>query len=181
MSIELVMPSHHLILCCSFLLLPSIFPSIQVFSNELPLCIRWSMYCSFNIRISPSNEYSGLISFRIDWFYLPAVLGTLKSLLQHHNSKATIQKISSLVLSLFYGESCHVHMFSHIWLCDLMDCSLPGSSVHRILQAYWSGLPFPPPGKSWDKTTYKHHLSYIFHILDLWVLGLGMVACPVSQ
>ena len=172
MSIELVMPSHHLILCCSFLLLPSIFPSIQVFSNELALCIRWSIYCSFNIRISPSNECSGLISFKIDWFYLLAVLGTLNSLLQHHNSKATIQNISSLVLSLLYGESCHVCRLSHVWFCDLMDCSLPGSSVHRILQAYWSGLPFPPPGKSWDKTKYRHHLGYFLSFFFFFKLNL---------
>ena len=89
MSIELVMPSNHLVLCCPLLLLPSIFPSIRVFSNELALCIRWPKYWSFNI--SPSNEYSGLISFRIDWFYLFAVQGkTLKSLLQYHSSKASI-------------------------------------------------------------------------------------------
>ena len=89
MSIELVMPSNHLILC-HLLLLPSIFPSIRVFSNELVLHIRWPKYQSFSFSISPSNEYSGLISFRIDWFDLLAVQGTLKSLLQHHSSKASI-------------------------------------------------------------------------------------------
>ena len=86
MSIELVMLSNHLILCHPLLLLPSIFPSIRAFSNELALCLRWPKYWRFCI--SPSNEYSGLISFRIDWFDLLAVQGTLKSLLQHHNSKA---------------------------------------------------------------------------------------------
>ena len=90
MSIELVMPSNHLILCCPLLLLPSIFPSIRVFSNESVLCIRWPEYWSFSFSISPSNEYSGLISFRIDCFDLLAVQGTLKSLLQHHCSKASI-------------------------------------------------------------------------------------------
>ena len=90
MSIELVVPSNHLILCRPFLLLPSIFPSIRVFSNESVLCIRWPKYWSFSLRISPSNEYSGLISFRIDLLDLLAVQGTLKSLLQHHNSKASI-------------------------------------------------------------------------------------------
>ena len=90
MSIELVMPSIHLILCCSLLLLPSIFPSIRVFSNESALCIRCSKYWSFSFSISPSNEYSGLISHRIDWLDLLAVQGTLKSLLQHHSSKASV-------------------------------------------------------------------------------------------
>ena len=87
MSIELMMPSNHLILCCPLLLLPSIFLSIRVFSNESALHIRWSKYWSFSFSISPSNEYSGLISFRSDWFDLLAVSGTLKSLLQHHGSK----------------------------------------------------------------------------------------------
>ena len=90
MSIESVMPSNHLILCHPLLLLPSIFPSIRVFSNELVLHIRWPKYWHFSFSISPSNEYSGLISFRIDWLDLLAVLGTLKSLLQHHSSKASI-------------------------------------------------------------------------------------------
>ena len=88
MSIELVMPSNHLILCCPLLLLPSILPGIRVFSEESALCIRWPKYWSFSI--SSSNEYSGLISFRMDWFDLLAVQGTPKSLLQHHNSKASI-------------------------------------------------------------------------------------------
>ena len=90
MSIESVMPSNHLILCRPLLLPPSIFPSIRVFSNESVLCIRWPKYWSFSFSISPSNEYSGLISFRIDWFDLLAVQGTLKSLLQYHSSKALI-------------------------------------------------------------------------------------------
>ena len=85
MSIESLMPSNHLILCYSLLLLPSIFSSIRVFSNELALRIRWPKYWSFSFSISPSNEYSGLISFRIDWFDLLVVQGTLKSLLQHHS------------------------------------------------------------------------------------------------
>ena len=90
MSIALVMQSNHLILCHPLLLLPPIFPSIRVFSNESVLRIRWPKYWSFNFSISPSNEYSGLISFRMDWFDLLAVQGTLKSLLQHHSSKASI-------------------------------------------------------------------------------------------
>ena len=89
-SIESVMSSNHLILCHLLLLLPSLFPSIRVFSNESVLHIRWPKYCSFSFSISPSNEYSGLISFRIDWFDLLAVQGTPKSLLQHHSLKALI-------------------------------------------------------------------------------------------
>ena len=90
MSIELVMPSNHLILFQPLLLLPSIFPSVRVFSNESVLCISWPKYWSFSFSISPSNEYSGLISFRTDWFDLLAVQGTIKSPFQHHSSKASI-------------------------------------------------------------------------------------------
>ena len=90
MYIELVMLSNHRILCKPLLLLPSIFPSIRVFSNESVLCIRWPKYWSFSFSNHPSNEYSGLISFKIDWFDLLAVQGTLKSLLQHHSSKASV-------------------------------------------------------------------------------------------
>ena len=95
MSIDLVVPSNHLILCHPLLLPPSIFPSIRVFSNESPLCISWPKYWSFIFSISPSNEYLGLISFRIDWFDLLAVQGTLKSLLHHHISKASILQCSA--------------------------------------------------------------------------------------
>ena len=90
MSIVSVMPSNHLILCCPLLLLPSIFPSIGVFSNESVLCIRWPKYWSFSFNIGPSSEHPGLISFRMDWLDLLGVQGTLKSLLQHHSSKASI-------------------------------------------------------------------------------------------
>ena len=89
-SIESAMPSNHLILCRPILLLPSIFPSIRVFSSESALCIRWPKYWHFSFNTSPSNEHSGLISFRMDWLDLLAVQGTLKSLLQHHSSKASI-------------------------------------------------------------------------------------------
>ena len=94
MSIELVMPFNHLILCHPFLLLPSVFPSIRVFSNESVLHIRWPKYWSFSFSISPSSEHPGLISFRMDWFDLLAVQGTLKSLLQHHSSKSSIFQCS---------------------------------------------------------------------------------------
>ena len=95
------MPSNYLILCCPFCFLPSIFPSIKVFSDELALCIRWIKFWSFGLNISPSNEYSGLISFSIDWFDLLAVQGTLKSLLHCHNSKTSILQPSAV----FYGPN----------------------------------------------------------------------------
>ena len=98
MSIESVMPSNHLNLCCPLLFLPSIFPSIRVFSNESVLCIRWPKYWSFSFSIGPSNEYSGLISFRGDWLDLLAVQGALKSLLQHHSSKASVLQCSTFLM-----------------------------------------------------------------------------------
>ena len=98
MSIESVMPSNPLILCRPLLLLPSIFPSISIFSNESALCIRWPKYWSFSFSIRPSNEYSGLISFRIDWFDPFAVQGTLKSLLQHHSSEASVLQRSAFFM-----------------------------------------------------------------------------------
>ena len=106
MSIESVTPFNHLILCRPLLLLPSIFPSIRVFSNEPALCIRWPKYWSFSFNISPASEHPGLISFRIDWWDLLAVQGTLKSLLQHHSSKASIlQRSAFLIVQL-----SHPHM-----------------------------------------------------------------------
>ena len=101
MSIELVMPSNHLILCRPLLLLPSIFPSIRVFSNESALYIRWPKYWSFSFNISPSSEHPGLISFRMDWLDLLAVQGTVKSLLQHHSSKASILRPSAFFIVQF--------------------------------------------------------------------------------
>ena len=106
MSIESVMPSNHLILCRPFLLLPSIFPSIRVFLNESALCIRWPKYWSFSFKISPTNEHPGLISFRMDWLDLLAVQGTLKSLLQHHSSKASILQHSAF----FIVQLAHPYM-----------------------------------------------------------------------
>ena len=104
MSIESVMPSNHLILCHSLLLLPSIFPSIRIFSNESALGIRWPKYWSFSFSISPFNEHPGLISFRMGWLHLLAVKGTLRSLLQHHSSKASI-----LQRSAFFIVNSHIH------------------------------------------------------------------------
>ena len=108
MSIESVMPSNHLILCRPLLLLPSMFPSIKVFSNESALHIRWPKYWSFSFNISPSNEYSGLISSRMDWLDLFAVQGTLKSLLQHHSSKASIFREMQITLN-HSKLSLHTH------------------------------------------------------------------------
>ena len=105
MSIESVMPSNHLILCRPLLLLPSIFPSIRVFSNESALRIRWPTYWSFSFNISPSNEYSGVSSFKMNWLDLLAVQGTLKSLLQHHSSKASILRSAFFIVQL-----SHPHM-----------------------------------------------------------------------
>ena len=110
MSLKSVMPSNHLILCHSLLLLPSIFASIRVFSNDSVLHIRWPKYWSFSFSISPSNEYSGLISFRTDWFDVFAVQGTLKSLLQHHSPKASILGHSSPTLT-----SIHDYWKNHIF------------------------------------------------------------------
>ena len=119
-SIESVMPSNHLILCCPLLLLPSIFPSIRVFSLELALCIRWPKYWSFSFSISHSNKYSGLISFSIDWFDLLTVQGTLKSLLQHHSSKPSILQCSAF----FMFQLSHPYMTigkKQLWLDRLLS------------------------------------------------------------
>ena len=120
MSIESVMPSNHLILCRSLLSLPSIFPSIRVFSSGSVLCIRWPKYWSFSFSISPLNEYSGLISLRIDWLDLLAVQGTLKSLLQHHSSKASILQCSAFFtvqISHPYMTTGKNHSFDCMDLC----------------------------------------------------------------
>ena len=118
MSIESVMPSNHLILCFPILLLLSIFPSIRLFSNESVHHIQWPKYCSFSFHIRPSTEYLGLISFRMDWFDLRAVQGILKSLLQHHNSKASF----FLVLSLLYGPTLtSIHDYCKNQSFDYMD------------------------------------------------------------
>ena len=130
MSIELVIPSNHLILCCPLLFPPSIFPSISVFSNESALRIRWPKYWSFSFSISPSNEYSGLISFRMDWLDLLAVQGTLKSLLQHHSSKASILWRSALFivqlsqLNYFAVQKKYGYSRKTDGITDSMDMSL---------------------------------------------------------
>ena len=117
MSTESVLPSNHLILCRPLLLPPSIFPSIRVFSNESALCIRWPKYWSFSFSISPSNEYSGLISFRMDWSDLLVVPGTLKNLLQQHSSKASILQCSAF----FIVQLSHPYMTTGKISFDYMD------------------------------------------------------------
>ena len=121
MSIESVMPSNHLILSRPLLLLPSTFPSIRVFSNESALCIRWPRYWSFSFSIRPASEYSGLISFRTDWFDCLAVQGTLKSLLQHHSLKAPVLQCSAIfMVQLSYPYMLLLLLlshFSHVQLC----------------------------------------------------------------
>ena len=151
MSIESVMPSSHLILS-SPLLQPQIPPSIRVFSNESTLHMRWPEYRSFSFGITPSNEHPGLISFRMDWLDLLAVRGTLKSLLQHHSSKASVLRCSAF----FTVQLSHPYMTLkeikeseviqlYLTLCNPVDCSPPGSSVHGILQARvleWVAIAF---------------------------------------
>ena len=172
-SIESMMPSNHLILCHPLLLLPSILPSIRVFSNESVIGIRWPKYWSFNFNISPSNEYSGLISFRIDWLDLLAVQGTLKSLLQHRSSKVSILQHSAffmvqlshpyvttgktiaLIRRTFVGKvmSLLFNMLSakSLQLCPTLrphrwqPTRLLPPSMGFSRQEYWSGFPLPSP------------------------------------
>ena len=129
LSFKSVMPSNHLILCCPLLFLPSVFPSIRVFSNESALRIRWPKYWTFSFSISPSYEHSGLISFRMDWLDLLAVQGTLKSLSQHHSSNASILWCSAFFICFSFSsvaQSCPT-------LYNPMNRSTPGLSVlHQL-------------------------------------------------
>ena len=136
LSIALVMPSNHLILCHPLLLPPSIFPSIRVFSNEFILCIRWPKYWSFSFNISPSSEYSGLISFRIDSLDLLAVQGTLKNLLQHHSSKASILRHSVF----FMVQLSHPYMTIEKTTALTIWTSV--SKVTSLLLIYYLGFFF---------------------------------------
>ena len=123
-SIESMMPSNHLILCCPLLLPPSIFPSVRVFSNELALCIGWPEHWGFSVSVSPSNVYSGLIFFRIAWFDLLAVQGTLKSLLQHHSLKVSIlQHAAFFMVQLSHPYYWKNHSFDSTDLCWQSDVS----------------------------------------------------------
>ena len=141
MSIESVMPSNHLILCHPLLLLPSIFPSIRVFSNESALRTRWPKYWSFSFNINPSNEYSGLISFRMDWLDLLAVQGTLKSLLQHHSSNASILRRSAFFTVQLSHHICDYwknHSFDYRDLCRqsnvILSITLLACELSAIVQ-----------------------------------------------
>ena len=117
MSTESVMPSNHLVLCHPLLLLPSILPSISIVSNESALCIKWQKYWSFSFNISPSNEHSGLISFKMDWLDLLAVQGNLKSLLQHHSSKASILRCSGFFIVQLSQDYWENHSLDEMDLC----------------------------------------------------------------
>ena len=156
MSIELVMLSNHLILCHRLLLLPSIFPSIRVFSSESALCIRWPERWSFSFSISPSSEHSWLISIKFDWFDLFAVQGTLKSFLQHYSLKVSILQHSAFfMVQLSYpymttGKTMLLlSRFSRVWLL-----ATPWTAAYQASpslgfsrQEYWSGVPLPSPEK----------------------------------
>ena len=155
MSIESVMPSNHLILCHPFLLLPSIFPSIRVFFNESVLCIRWPKYWSFSFSISPSNEYSGLISFRMSWLDLLAVQGTLKSLLQHHSSKASSLQCSAFFIAQlsqpYMATGKTIALTRWTFVGKVM--SQPGTGIqivslspHTSLLPLWNDYSLPPWG-----------------------------------
>ena len=175
MSIESIIPSSHLILCLPLLLLPSIFPSIKVFSNELALCIRWPKYWSFSFSISPSNEYSGLISFRIDWFDLLTVQGTLKTLLQHHSSK-----VNSLVLSLFHCPaftSIHDYRENHSFVYTFVGkvMSLLFNILSRFVIAFlpWSQhllISWLPVTFHGDFGTQENKVSHCFHCFPFYLL-----------
>ena len=157
MPIELVMPSNHLILCCP-LLLPSVFPSIRIFSNELALHTRWPKYWSFSLIISPSNEYSGLISFMIDWFDLLTIQGVLKSLLQHHSSKA------SMLFSFYLWGFFFIFLIFNWWLVynigliSVIHQHELTIGVHMSLPS-WIALP---------PLTHSHPSSY--HRAPVWVI-----------
>ena len=141
------MPSSHLILCCPLLLLSTIPPNIRVFSNELTLPMRWPKYWSFSLSIIPSKEIPGLISFRMDWLDLLAVQGTLKSLLQHHSSKASILQCSAFFIVqvshpyMTTGKTISSVQFTSVTqlcptVCDPMNCSMPGLPVHHQLPEF---------------------------------------------
>ena len=136
MSIESVMPSNHLILCHALLLPPSIFPGIRVFSNESVLHIRWPKYWSFSLSISPSDEYSGQLSFRMDWLDLPEVQGTLKSLLQHHSSKAWILWCSAFFMVQlshpYMTTGKNIDLTRWIFVGKVMLCFLKWSITHPL-------------------------------------------------
>ena len=140
MSINSVMPSNHLILCCPLLLLPSVFPSIRVFSNKSALHISWPKYWSFSFNINPSNEHPGLISFKKDWLALLAVQGTLNSLLQHHSSKASILRCSAF----FTIQLSHPYMTTGK---TIAEWGLTRTSESRDVRKWWGQKDVAPKGE----------------------------------
>ena len=181
MSFESVMPSNHLILCCLLLLPPSIFPSIRVFSNESVLCIRWPKYWSFSFNISPSNEHPGLISFRMDWFDLLAVQGTLKSLLQHHSSKASILRCSAFFIVHFShpymttGKTIALIRWTFVakWCLCFLTCCLGWSYLNglAVFPAFFSLSLNLVIRSSWSKPQSAPGLGsvYCIELLHLWL------------
>ena len=158
MSIESVMPSNHLILCCPLLLLPSVFPSIRVFSNESVLRIRWPKYWSFSFSISPSNEYSRLISFRIDWLDLFAVQGALKSLFQHHSLKASVLWFSAF----FLVQVSHTYMTNGKTIALMDLCWLVSMDAYNSFpnwKNYWDFLIYEIP-----QNLQKMKFNYFYHL-----------------
>ena len=180
MSIELVMPSNHLILCRPLLLLPSVFPSIRVFSNESVLRNRWPKYWSFSFSINPSNEYSGLISFKMDWFDFLAILGILKSLLQHHSSKTTILWCSAFFIVTTLYSPTHPYMTTGKTI-DLTRWTFVG----KVMPLFFNMLSrlvitFLPKGMcllmSWLQSPSavilklpKNKVSYSFHCFPIYL------------
>ena len=194
MSIESVMPSNHLILCRPLLLLPSVFPSIRGFSNKSALLIRWPEYWSFSFNISPSNEYLGLISFRMDWLDLLAVQGTLKSLLQHHSSKASILQCSAF----FTVQVSHPYMTTGKtialtrWTFVGKGMSLLFNMLSRLVIAFlprskcllisWLQSPSavilePPKIKSATVSTVSPSISHEMMVPDAMILIFWMLSC----
>ena len=165
------MPSNHLILYCPLLLLPSIFPSIRVFSNQSALHFRWPKYWSFSFSISPSNEYSGLISFRMDWLDLLAVQGTLKSLLQYHSSKASILWRSAL----FTVQLSHPYMITEKTI-PLTRQTFVGKAMSLLINMlYRFVIAFLPRSKylliSWLLSPFQENkVSHCFHCLFIYLL-----------
>ena len=178
MSIESVIPSNHLVLCCPLLLLPSVFPSIRVFSNESVFCIRWPKYWSFSFSVNPSNEHPGLISFRMDRLDLLAVQRTL----QESSPTPQFKSINSSALSFLYSPTLtSIHAAAKSLqcptLCDPIDGSPPGSpSLGFSRQQDWSGLPFPSPMHESEK--WKWSRSVVSD--SLWPHGLQptRLLCP---
>ena len=165
MSIKSVMPSNHLILCRPLLLLPSIFPSIRVFSNESVLYIRWPKYWSFSFSISSSNEHPGLVSFRMDWLDRLVVQGTLKSLLQHHSSKASILQCSALFMSFKAAFS-----LSSLTLIKKLFSSFSLSAINVVSTAYLRLLIFLPAiDSSWWFIQPKFHTMYSAYKLNIHI------------